>query len=274
MRLTAAFAFVLPLCAQDAREIVRVSLEREAAFDKIARQYTFLQRIEQRDIGDSGKIARRRTKTYDVTLLEGSPYSRLIAREDRPLSADEEKEERRKLERSIQERRRETERARIKRVSEWQQKRDDDRKQFSEIVDAFKFQITGEEAINGQSCWVIEATPSPEYRPHGGMSRVFPKIRGRMWISKANYGWARVEAETLDTITYGGFLARLHKGMRFFMEQEHVNGEVWMPKHITVDYSARVLLVKRLRGQADVTYRDFRKFQANSRIVDISETEK
>lgn len=274
MRLTAALAFALPLCAQDAREIVRVSLEREAASDKIARQYTFVQRIEQREVGDDGRITGRKSKTYDVTLLEGSPYSRLIAREDKPLPAADEKEERGKLERSIQERRRETERARIKRVSEWQKKRDNDRNQFSEIVDAFKFRITGEEVTGGQKCWAIEATPNPEYRPHGGMSRVFPKMRGRMWISKANYGWARVEAETLDTITYGGFLARLHKGMRFFMEQEHVNGEVWMPKHITVDYSARVLLLKLFRGQVDVTYRNFRKFQADSRVLDISEMEK
>jgi|YelNatPaOPRAMG01_1025707.scaffolds.fasta_scaffold31879_2 hypothetical protein len=271
MRTLAALALALPLFAQDAREIVRISLEREANSDKIARQYTFLQRVEQRELDADGKMARRRVKTYDVTLLEGSPYSRLVAREDKPLAPAEEAREKEKLERSIRERSREPEAARIRRIAKWNEERDKDRRQFRKILDAFDFRIVAGDAVAGESTWLIEATPRPGFRPHSRMTSIFPKMRGRIWISKTNYGWARMEAETLDTITFGAFLARLHKGMRLSMEQEHVNNEVWLPKHICVEYSARVLLLKSTRGEAEITFSGFRKFQANSRIVNISE---
>ncbi len=43
-----------------------------------------------------------------MTLLEGSPYRRLVARNDQPLSPKEQKKEEDKLRRSIEERRKET----------------------------------------------------------------------------------------------------------------------------------------------------------------------
>ncbi len=271
MRFVVAFALVLPLWAQDAREIVRRSLDRDRTNDRIARQYTFIQRVEERQIDAAGKVKKRESKTHDVTLLEGSPYTRLIARDDKPLSAKEEAKEKEKLARSIEERRKETEAERSRRAAEWEKKRNKQLEEMHQILDAFDLRLAGEDVIDGQSAWMIDTSPRPGYKPQGGMTRFFPKVKGRLWITKDGYDWVRAEAETIGTITVGGILARVHKGTRFSFEQTRVNDEVWLPKHVSATYSGRLALVKRLRGELDVTYRDYRKFQAESRIVEISE---
>ncbi len=271
MRIAFAFAAALPLCAQDAREIVRHSLDRERANDRIARQYTFIQRIERRQVDSDGKVSRRESKTYDVTLLEGSPYSRLIAHNDKPLDAGAERKERNKLVRDISDRRTESKAERSRRVAEWQAKREKDRDQFRKMLDAFDLRIVGEETIEGEPAWVIDATPRPGYKPDGGLTRLFPKMKGRIWITKNGYGWARADAETTDTVSFGGFIARVYEGTRFRYEQMRISGDVWVPKHLTAAYSGRILLIKPLRGELDVTYHSYKKFHADSRVVSISE---
>jgi len=57
------------LAGQDAREIVRRSIEAESAGVEVARNYTYLEREETRELDGSGKLKNREVHTYDVTLL-------------------------------------------------------------------------------------------------------------------------------------------------------------------------------------------------------------
>ena len=88
-----------------------------------------------------------------------------------------------------------------------------------------------------------------------------------MWISKSDSQWVKVEAESIDTITFGLILARVAKGARIRIEQTRVNNEVWLPLRIDILASARLALFKTFHGEVEVTYRDYKKFQADSRIV-------
>jgi hypothetical protein len=109
MRLIALIALSTALSfAQDARQIVLRSLELDSRNERIARNYTFVARNETRQVDGQGRLKQRRVLTYDVTLLEGSPYTRLIARDDKPLSPAEERKEAEKLRKSIEQRRKET----------------------------------------------------------------------------------------------------------------------------------------------------------------------
>ena len=50
-------------------------------------------------------------------------------------------------------------------------------------------------------------------------------------------------------------------------EQTSVNGEVWLPSRISVRAEARIAILKKMRAEIDITYREYRKFQADSKIV-------
>ena len=115
--------------------------------------------------------------------------------------------------------------------------------------------------------YVIDATPKPGYKPKLRSAAYFPKVKGRLWIDKTDYHWAKVEVETLDTISFGGFLIRLGKGGHLMLEQARVNQEVWLPKSLTVRASARVALIKGVHMEFIMTFSDYKKFQVDSRVV-------
>jgi hypothetical protein len=253
--------------AQDAREIVLRSVEIDDGNERIARNYTYVERNETRQVDASGRLKEKRILTHDVTLLEQSPYRRLIARDDQPLSAAEERKEQEKLRMSIEDRRKESPARRAKRLASWEEKRRKDREFLREIPDAFDFRIAGEEPVNGQDAWIIEATPRPGYRPRSSAARFLPKFKGRLWIAKQDSAWVRAEVEAIDNISIGVFLARFQKGARLEFEQTRVNGEVWLPKFVRAAVAARVVLVKSIRAEVDITYKDYRKFSSESRVV-------
>jgi hypothetical protein len=255
-------------CAQDAREIVRRSIELDRMYVDLVRQYTFIERQENRQFDAGGKVKDRESRTWDVTLLTGSPYRRLLARNDEPLPPKEEAQEQDKLHKSIEQRQKETEAQRQERLADAERRLRRQREPATEIPDAFDLKLAGEERVNGGECWVVEATPKPGYKPRSTRAFFFPKLRGRLWISKSDYQWVKVEAESIDTIAFGLILARVAKGARIRIEQTRVNGEVWLPLRIDISATARIALFKTFRGEVEITYRDYKKFQADSRIVE------
>ena len=95
MRLVALAALCSSfLFAQDARDIVLRSVKLDSDNYRIARNYTFVERSDNRENDAQGRLKQHRVLTCDVTLLEGSPYRRLIARDDKPLPPAQEKKER------------------------------------------------------------------------------------------------------------------------------------------------------------------------------------
>src|SRR5664279_4555027 len=84
------------VAAQDVQEIMRRALADDAAAVAAARNYTYLEQLEVRTLEGDGKFKVRNKEGHDVTLLEGSPYRRLISKDGKPLSAkDQTKEEER-----------------------------------------------------------------------------------------------------------------------------------------------------------------------------------
>jgi len=255
------------LTAQDPRDIIRRAVALDRKDLEISRNYTFLERQEVRTLDGSGHVKSTEIRTYDVTLLDGSPYRRLVTRNDQPLSAAEQKEEEKKLESSNEQRRKESEEQRRKRIADWERRQEKQREPLREIPDAFQFRQVGQEVLNGGRAWVIDATPKPGYKAKLSSASFLSRVKARFWIDQADYQWIKVEMESLDTISFGGILVRLAKGSRLAIEQTRVNNEVWLLKHISLQAAARVLLVKSYRRDIDITYSDYKKFQVNSRVI-------
>jgi hypothetical protein len=263
----AFFCLAALASAQDAHEIVKRACEFDQKNADLVRNYTFLQRQVDSDLDGAGKPKRQDIRTWDVTILDGSPYHRLVARNDQPLSPAEQKQEEDKLRFSNEERRKETPEQRSARIADWDRKRQKQREPLKDLPDAFNFRLVGEETLNGGQAYVIDATPKPGYKPRSTATAFFPKVKARFWIDKAGYQWVKVDMETIDTISFGGFLLRLAKGGHLMIEQTHVRDEVWMPSRVKLEASARVVFVKGVRKSLDMTFSDYKKFQSDSRVI-------
>jgi len=255
------------LQAQDALEIVRRAIDIDNHNTVIARSYTYLQREQRRDTDSSGRVKKTESETQDVTLLEGSPYRRIVARNDQPLSPKEQANEEEKLRKSIEDRRQETPERHSARIKEWEDKQAKRRETLRELPNAFDLKLAGEERLSGHDVWVIDGTPRPGYHPRNPRAAFLPKVKVRFWIAKQDYQWVKVEMESLDTISIGGILLRMAKGSRIEIEQTRINNEVWLPKHVVVKGAVRIALVKMIRGDITYDFSNYKKFQVDSRIV-------
>ncbi len=253
--------------ADDPKAIVKRALDADLLGQEAARNYTFLQRDDVRMLDGSGGTKSHSVKSWDVTLLEGSPFKRLVARDDKPLSPAEQKTEEDRLQFGLAQRRKETPAQRQQRIAGWERKRHEQTDHLREIPDAFDFTLAGEGQIDGRPVWIIDGSPHKGYKPKSSFAGYFTKIKGRCWIAKDSPHFVRLEFDTLDTISVGGFLLRLKQGGHIAIEQARVNDEIWLPKHVAIKASARILFVKGLNLDADYRFTDYKKFQAESHLV-------
>jgi hypothetical protein len=255
--LAALFAFCVH--AQDAAEIVRHSIATEDRTIELSRNYAYQQRQEIRENDSAGKFRKTGSETYDLLILEGSPYRRHVAHDDKPLATNEQAKEEDKFRHAADDRRKETPEQRQQRIADYDRRRHRQREPFREIPNAFNLRVAGEETLGGVTAWVIEATPKAGYKPVSNATRIFPKVKGRIWIAKSDYQILKLDIESLDTISFAGFLVRMAKGSHIVIEAEPINKEVWLPTRAVLRGSVRIALIKVIRGEVAFTFTNYRR---------------
>lgn len=255
------------LYGQDAREIVRKSVELDQVNWMRMRDYTWVARETERSLDNRGEVKSEKSRKWETLILYGEPHRRMLARDGKPLAADEQIREQAKLDKVAAKFEKETPEQRSRRIADYEKRREKDRDFLREVVDLYDFHLEGEEQIDGHDVWVISATPKPGYQPKRRDAKPLLKIRGKIWIDKKEYQWVRLEAETTDTISFGIFIARLNPGAKLVFEQTRINDEIWLPKREYVRGSGRLGLVKKLAEEQELIWSDYRKFQVESKVV-------
>ena len=251
-------------------QLFRIVADKDIENDRRLHDYTYTERDIENDLDGKGQTKKTETKTYEVLEIYGEQVQRLVAKDDKPLDAKDAAKEEEKIQKIIDKRKNETDEQRKKREEKEEKDREDGRKFVKEVADAFNFKLLGTELVGEREAWVIEAEPRPGFQPHMKFADKLPKFHGRVWIDKADLQLSKLDVEALDTISFGLVLARLHKGTRFIMEQTRVNDEVWLPRHVTFKFDARVALFKGYKMDGEQTFSDYKKFGASSKIVGFS----
>jgi hypothetical protein len=251
------------LHAQDPREIVSRSVERDWTDYASMKNYTYRERTESRRYSMDGKLSSKRVETHEILVLHDRPYERLIARDDHPLSEVATRKEQEKLDQEASRREHES----PARAAQYEKERAEDRAFIREIPDAFIFRLEGTETVSNQPAWVIDAEPKPGYHPAHARAKLFSKVRAKIWIEQATYHWVKVDAEAVQPLWFGFGLVRIAPGGTLHFEQKRINGDIWLPSSIIVRGEARVALLKRIHAEFDLTYSDYHRFQSDSRIL-------
>jgi hypothetical protein len=247
----------------DPREIIRKSLQRDYLNFERLQNYTYTQRNEDRSYDKQGHLQKTEIETYDILILGGHDYEKLIARNDKPLSEKDARKEQDKMDQEIARRKRESadEKAKL------EKQRRERRKFLDEVPDGFNFKLVGEEKISGRAAWVITAEPKPGYHAQQQLSKIVEKLRGKIWIDQAEYQWVKVEADAIGAISFGFGLLKIEPGAAIKFEQTRVNDEVWLPASASIKGDARVALLKHFRNELDMRFQDYKKFQADSQLL-------
>jgi hypothetical protein len=251
----------------DVREIIRRAVAADELNWRIARNYVHSERANLRYLDSEGRVKLQEISVHDFMLLDGTPYGRLVARNDRPLSSAEEKKEREKLARSAAERHAETAAKRAQRLAEYVMRPEWQREAWRELPEAFDFRLAAEEVWDGHTLYVIDATPRPGYQPRSRTAKILTRVHAKLWVDKQDYHLVKGEVEVIDTISVGLFLVLVAKGSRASFEETRVNDEVWLPNKVRATVSARLGLVKVVRIQQEYSYSNCREVQTNMPMV-------
>jgi len=253
--------------AQDPHELVRRSIAQDQLGWVRMKDYTWQAHSVEKHLDSHGRVVSTKRETWETLMLDGQPYRHTLERDGKPLSPEEQRSEQKKLDKEIRRLGSETLAEKQRHLAEAEKRRRREFAFLSEIPELFELRFEGDSIVDGRSVWVVSGAPRPGVKAKSADAKVLLKLRGRIWIDKATYQWARVEAETTDTVSWGLFLARLNSGAKMVFEQTEVSSELWFPKRLLLTGSGRVGLIKRLAQDQEIEWSNYKKFSVESKIV-------
>ena len=171
--------------------------------------YTWVVSSRERHFDPHGRVTSDSRETWETLILDGRPLERLIERDGKPLPADEQRKQQQKLDKATAKLEKETAEQKQRRAADYQKERRRQRAFLLELPDAYDLRLEGDRRSRRSGCVGGIGTPKPGSSPKSRDGEALLKIRGKMWIEKAGYQWVRLEAQTIQTISFGWFVARL-----------------------------------------------------------------
>lgn len=238
----------------DAASIIKCSVGANNVDWQAAPQYDHLERDRQPDGS---------TKTYEVMMILGSEYQRLVAVNAKPLSTEEQARQQELLDEVIAQRKNESPAQRAQRIAKYEKDRKRDHMLMEQLTVAFNFTLLGERKLGPYEVYELQATPRPGYQPPNTETKVLTGMQGKLWIDKQTCQWVKVEAEVVHPVAIVGFLAQVQPGTRFELEKVPVEDAIWLPKHFSMKARAKVLFLFSHNSEDDETYFDYHKASGN-----------
>ena len=235
----------------DARQIVSLSIAATERSWQARDHYAYMERDEDRRLDSLGQV---KSETVDVTrtiLVNGAHFEQLMQHNGQLPSAKEQK----KSDEDLDKLKHETPTEQTARL----RKDQENRSFLRDLLDAFDFQLIGEEVVGGRPGYVLQATPHPGYRAHGKYGKMFSKVEGKLWVDKQDFGWIKVDGQVTQSFSMGLFVARVQRGSHIILEQTCLGDAIWVPQRLEVKASARILLLKSLNLDRILTYSDYRR---------------
>lgn len=240
---------VAPCATVDIQTIIQKSVDANEADFKAVPEYSYRKR--ERD--DQG------SKTYQVLMIDGSPYQKLLAVNDKSLSKEQSAKEQQNLEQAKKQRQAESKEQRQQRIAKYEKDRQRDHAMMQQLTKAFEFKLLGQGKLRSFNVYMLRATPRSGYKPPNMETQVLSGMRGELWIDAATYQWVKVTAKVIHPVSIEGFLAQVEPGTQFELEKMPVGDGVWMPKHFAMKSHAKILHLFNHSNQENDTFSDYHK---------------
>jgi hypothetical protein len=234
----------------DARQIVELSIAATERSWQARDHYTYMERDEDRRLDSLGNVKSENVDVTRIILVNGAHFEQLMEHNGKLPSVKEQ----RKSDEDLEKLKHETPDERAARLLKDQE----NRSFLRDLLEAFDFHLIDEEIVGGRPAYVLQATPHPGYRAHGKYGKMFSKVEGKLWVDKQDFGWIKVDGEVTQSFSMGLFVARVQRGSHIIMEQACVGDAVWVPRHLEMRASARILFLKSLDIARVLTYSDYR----------------
>lgn len=191
-------------------------------------------------------VDRKGERLRDVIESKDGTVARLIMRDGRPLTAEEDAAERERLNDVMA-----SPDKYAKHVKDESDGKQLALKLIEQMPNAMIYSYTpGQPQIgpsDGAGLIVLDYRPNPKWSPPSTLAEALTGLEGRMWIDAKTHGVRRMEGHLFKAVNFGwGLLAHIYPGGQLILEQTNVGGERWMYTHFTQQVTVRALMVKTL----------------------------
>jgi len=233
----------------DAREIVARSIAAADRSWQARGHYIYMERDEDRRLNSAGQVESQNVDVARMTVVNGARFEQVLEHNGQPPTA----KDRRKSDDDLEKLKHESSAEQTVRIN-----RDYENRSFlAEMLEAFDFQLSGEDITDGRSAYVLLATPHPGYRAKGKYGKMLSKVEGKLWVDKQDFGWIKVDGRVTQSFSIGLFAARVQRGSHILLQQNCVGDAVWVPTRLEIRASARILFLKNLEMYRILTYSDY-----------------
>ena len=106
---------------------------------------------------------------------------------------------------------------------------------------------------------VIDYEPNPKFSPPTTTAEALTGLKGRVWIDAKSKYVVRMEGTIFRSINFGwGMLAHIYPGGKLMIEQADSGGGRWIYTNFTEQLNVRALMVKTLNVKTNVEASDFK----------------
>ncbi|PYX70619.1 MAG: hypothetical protein DMG72_18465 [Acidobacteria bacterium] len=189
-------------------------------------------------------------KAKEVVQTGQGSLDRLVALDGRPLTANEQQQENKRIEslvRNPQEQ---------QRLEQTKRKDAEQCKAFFQMIpNAFTFSYAGREG----NLIELSYKPNPNFQPSSREARVFHEMEGEMWVHETQRRLVRLRGQLIADVKFaGGLLGHLEKGGHFNVEQTELLPTRWELTVMEVDMKGKALFFKTIAVQEKEHRSDFR----------------
>lgn len=248
----------VPATNVDANTIVQRWMETSRRDFDAALQFGYRERIHN----DA------ETKTYEVVLLDGSPFKHLISVDDRQLSGDAARKEQRRFDDARAKRSGESADDRAQRIADYKKDFERGHRILDQMPKAFQYTVESTQKTGAYTAYVLRAVPNKNYDPPSTDAEVLTGMQGEFWIETKSFQLIRGIARVVKPVTIDGFLATVQPGTEFEIEQKPVAKDLWLPAHFQIRSHSRVIFVFHHHIDEDRTFSQYRRASSAATATD------
>ncbi|HEV7889334.1 MAG TPA: hypothetical protein VGP08_01785 [Pyrinomonadaceae bacterium] len=252
--------------------------------DKRINDYTFTQKVTEREVDDKGQLKTEKVSVFEVyPIADYGWVQKLVVENGVPLPPERAAKEEKRVAEELEKAEREAPKLKQKREQKRAERRakrraksgdkskadgseeDDDDVEISTFLRACEFFSPRRERFRERDVIVFDFRPRAGFKPSNTGETIVSKLSGVIWIDPAERHVMRLEARLVDSFKMGGGLvASIKPGSAFIFEQTRLPEGVWLPRFSQVNASARVFLFKGMSINETREFDDFKRFSTKS----------
>jgi hypothetical protein len=218
------------------------------------------------ELGGSGAVKKTTFNEYDVFWINGVPVRKLVKKNGKELTPEEQKKESERLDKDVAKARERKDKAEAQ--GKDTTPRGDELVTASRILELGTFSNPRRVKLDGRDTIVADYAGNPKAKTKNRAEDVIRDLVGTVWVDEQDHVLRKTEGHFVNAFKVGaGLVVNIRKDTGFSFEQKKVNGEVWLPARFEGKGAFRYLLFAGFNGRVTFQMSDYRKFKATATIL-------